>query len=224
MITIVVPSFNEAQNVGHVVRDIAATFAHVAEKQVVVVDDGSTDATAAVLRALVAEFPFVKAVPHPRNMGLGVALQTGYAQCREGVAAWLPADGQFEARWILAFHRTWERTRCAMVVGNVTASNRKQSDGLFRLALSKGLRLMFFMSKRRPINFNGLMLFERERLDMTRLKSVTGVVNFEILEQFEAAGWRIEFENISVRPRLSGASKVTNLRTSWASFMDLLRK
>lgn len=222
MINIVVPSFNEARNVAHVVNDIAATFADVPAKRVIVVDDGSTDDTEAVLRPLLAQHAFLEFVQHPRNLGLGAALKTGYSRCTEGVAAWLPADGQFEARWIMAFFRTWQRSRPAIVVGNVTASNRKASDGWFRLALSKALRVLFFLRKQRPINFNGLMLFEVAQAPVERFTATTGVINFEILEHFEQSGGKIAFENISVRPRLSGASKVTNLRTYLATLRDML--
>jgi dolichol-phosphate mannosyltransferase len=224
MISIVVPAFNEARNVPQVVRDIAATFASIPEKRVIVVDDGSSDETAAVVRALLPAHPFLELVQHPHNMGLGAALKTGYGRAREGVAAWLPADGQFEARWILAFYETWQRTRCAIVVGNITAANRRSSDGWVRLAISKALRVLFFLRKKRQINFNGLMLFELARAPLERFHSTTGIVNFEILEHFEGSGDRIEFENITVRPRLSGESKVTNLRTYLAVLRDMVRK
>lgn len=222
MISIIVPSFNEARNVAHVVHDIAATFSGVSDKRVIVVDDGSSDDTAAVVQPLLASYPFLELVRHARNLGLGAALKTGYSHCSGGVAAWLPADGQFEAKWILAFYRTWERTRCAIVVGNVTASNRRHSDGWFRLALSKALRVLFFLRKKREINFNGLMLFERSQAPMERFHATTGVINFEILEHFEQSGVQVAFEDISVRPRLSGSSKVTNLRTYLATLRDML--
>ena len=225
MISIVVPAFNEGRNVSHVIRDIAATFAAVPGKRIVVVDDGSSDDTAGVVSALRGEFPFLELVQHPRNLGLGAALKTGYSTCADGtVAAWLPADGQFEAKWILSFFRTWERTRAPIVVGNVTASHRRASDGWFRLALSKALRVIFFLRKKRTINFNGLMLFEVGKAPLEKFHSTTGVINFEILEHFEGTGARIAYEDISLRPRLSGESKVTNVRTYLAVLRDTLRR
>lgn len=224
MISIVVPAYNEASNVSRVLEDIAATFAHVPHRRIIVVDDGSTDATAEVVRQLIPRHPELQLVQHPRNLGLGAALKTGYGRCTEGVAAWLPADGQFEARWILAFYEAWKRTRCALVVGNITANNRRDSDGWVRLAISKALRVLFFLRKKRQINFNGLMLFELAKAPLARFESTTGVINFEILEYFEGSGDRIEFENITIRPRLSGHSKVTNVRTYVAVMRDLLRR
>lgn len=222
MINIVVPSFNEANNVALVVHDIATAFEDIPNKRVIVVDDGSTDETAAVVESLLQQYRFLELVRHPHNLGLGAALKTGYSLTSGGLAAWLPADGQFEARWLRDFLRTWEISRAPIVVGNVTASNRKASDGLLRLALSKALRVLFFLRKKRSINFNGLMLFEIARVPVERFQATTGVINFEILEHFEDAGTPVEFVNISVRPRMSGSSKVTNVRTYVATLRDML--
>jgi glycosyltransferase involved in cell wall biosynthesis len=222
MITIVVPSYNEARNVAHVIENIAAVFAGVEPKRVIVVDDGSVDDTETVVAPLLARLPFLEYVKHPRNLGLGAALRTGYLRCTGGVAGWLPADGQFDAKWILAFHQTKQRTGCPIVVGNVTASGRLASDGLFRLALSKALRALRFLRKQRGINFNGLMMFDTSQVPIGSFKSSTGLINFEILEWFEARQARVEYQEITVGPRLSGKSKVTNLRTYVAAFRDML--
>lgn len=222
MITIVVPAYNEAFNVTHVIENIATVFSSVAPKRVIVVDDGSDDDTETVVAPLLARHPFVEYVKHPRNLGLGAALRTGYLRCDGGVAAWLPADGQFDAKWILAFRDAWQRTGAPLVVGNITASDRLASDGLFRLALSKMLRALRFLRKQRGINFNGLMLFEIANVPIASFKSTTGLINFEILEWFETRETRVEYQEITVRPRLSGKSKVTNLRTYVAAFRDML--
>jgi glycosyltransferase involved in cell wall biosynthesis len=222
MLTIVVPSYNEARNVGHVIHNIAAVFAGVPEMRAIVVDDGSADDTAQVLASLRDRYPWLDVAVHPHNMGLGAALKTGYLRATSRIVAWLPADGQFDAKWILAFWRTWQRTQAPIVVGNITSSERLGSDGLFRLALSKALRVLFFMRKKRTINFNGLMLFEREQAPVASFKSTTGLINFEILEHFEARKARIEYQEIAVAPRLSGSSKVTNFRTYVAVLRDML--
>ena len=222
MLTIIVPSYNEARNVGHVIANIAAVFAALPEMRVIVVDDGSTDDTQQVLAPLLQAHRWLAVVKHPQNMGLGSALRTGYGRCDGGVAAWLPADGQFDAQCVLHFYRTWQRTQAPIVIGNVTSSARVASDGPFRLVLSKLWRAVFFLRKKRSINFNGLMLFEVAQVPITSFRSTTGAINFEILEHFENGNARIEYQEITVGPRLSGSSKVTNLRTYVAVLRDTL--
>jgi glycosyltransferase involved in cell wall biosynthesis len=222
MINIVVPSYNEARNVAHVIENIAAVFGAIEPKRVIVVDDGSDDDTEAVVAPLLARYPFLEYVKHPRNMGLGAALRTGYLRCQGGMAGWLPADGQFDAKWILAFRDAWQRTGAPIVVGNITAGDRLTSDGLFRLTLSKFLRVLRFLRKQRGINFNGLMLFDVTQVPVASFKATTGLINFEILEWFERRGARVAYQEITVQPRLSGKSKVTNLKSYFAVLRDML--
>lgn len=86
-IFVVVPAFNEAEVIGRVVEDLRETYPNV-----VVVDDGSSDATAASAHAAGATV-----LRHPVNLGQGAALQTGitYALARGGAfIATFDADGQ----------------------------------------------------------------------------------------------------------------------------------
>jgi len=85
---IVVPVFDEAATIGRVVR---AARAHGA---VLVVDDGSRDASAAIARASGAEV-----VRHPRRLGKGQAIRTGVAAARSrgaSVVVTLDGDGQHD--------------------------------------------------------------------------------------------------------------------------------
>lgn len=90
---VVIPAYNEAERVGGVV---SAVRAELPAADVLVVDDGSGDGTAAAARAAGA-----RVVALPFNLGYGVALQTGYKYAlREGydVVAQMDADGQHEPR------------------------------------------------------------------------------------------------------------------------------
>ncbi|HEU4537158.1 MAG TPA: glycosyltransferase family 2 protein, partial [Polyangiaceae bacterium] len=81
--SVVVPVFNEEKNVRPLVERVAAAMRKVGDPfEIVFVDDGSRDATPALLRAAVAEYPFVRAVRFARNFGQEAAVQAGYAHAR----------------------------------------------------------------------------------------------------------------------------------------------
>lgn len=91
---IIVPAWNEASNVGNTIREIHATCP--ASYDVVVVDDGSTDAT-----AFVAAEAGARVLPLPFNMGVGGAMRTGFTYAlRHGYARAIQvdADGQHDPR------------------------------------------------------------------------------------------------------------------------------
>ena len=88
----IVPAFNEAACVGRVIEEIRSADPRM---EILVVDDGSTDGTAAVARAHGAHV-----VTLPFNLGIGGAVQTGYRYALKhgfDVAVQVDGDGQHDA-------------------------------------------------------------------------------------------------------------------------------
>ena len=105
---VVVPAYNEARAIGGVVEGLAAAF-----RNIVVVNDGSTDETAAVLRDMPA-----RVVTHHINLGQGAALQTGITHALERGAAFIltfDADGQHAVEDAVRAVRTLADERCDVV-------------------------------------------------------------------------------------------------------------
>src|SRR4051795_2631099 len=96
----IVPAYNEAGAIAGTVGDLHR---HAPEFDVLVVDDGSTDATARVAAAAGA-----RVVSHPFNLGIGGAVQSGYQFALENgydVAVQVDGDGQHDARCVPELHR-----------------------------------------------------------------------------------------------------------------------
>ncbi|ROR29709.1 glycosyltransferase family 2 protein [Inmirania thermothiophila] len=88
-LTVVLPARNEAAAIGKVVRRVRETLGDGAE--ILVVDDGSTDGTAAV-----AEAAGARVIRHPYGMGNGAAIKTGARAARGEVLVFMDADGQHD--------------------------------------------------------------------------------------------------------------------------------
>jgi glycosyltransferase involved in cell wall biosynthesis len=85
LVTIVAPAFNEADIVDANVERICAYMDTLADRyrwEIVLVDDGSTDATAELAAAVAARHPEIVVERHPVNLGLGQALRTGFRRAR----------------------------------------------------------------------------------------------------------------------------------------------
>jgi glycosyltransferase involved in cell wall biosynthesis len=96
-VSVLVPAKDEAANLPLFLEQAAAAFRTAdATFEVIVVDDGSTDDTWAVLGALVDQYPFVRRVRHRRQRGIADALRTGYLQARGDVLVFYPADLQYK--------------------------------------------------------------------------------------------------------------------------------
>lgn len=107
----IIPCFNEANRIG---ETVARAGQHLAT--VIVVDDGSTDATAALARQAGAQV-----LSLPKNSGKGAALRRGWQQARQLGFNWalmLDGDGQHDAAEIQKFLTCAEKTGAHLVVGN----------------------------------------------------------------------------------------------------------
>lgn len=87
-VSIIIPAFNEAENVGGIVSRIRSLPA-TRDFEVVVVDDGSTDATAQA-----AEAAGARVVRHPYNLGNGASVKSGASAATGDVLVFMDADGQ----------------------------------------------------------------------------------------------------------------------------------
>jgi glycosyltransferase involved in cell wall biosynthesis len=155
-VSVVIPAFNEERGVGAVVRDVRRLLqARGIPGEVLVVDDGSTDATAqAALEA------GARVLRHRSNHGYGAALKTGIAAARYAVVAILDADGTYPIEPLPEMLERLERAD--MVVGARVGPNVR-IPFVRRPAKWVLNRLANFVSAARIPDLNsGLRVFRRD--------------------------------------------------------------
>lgn len=92
-LTIVVPAWNEERRLAATVGEaVAAARRHLPDFELIVVDDGSTDGTAAVAARLAQRYDRLTVVRHPHNRGVGAAYQSGLALARFPYLTLIPGD------------------------------------------------------------------------------------------------------------------------------------
>ncbi len=96
-VSVLVPAKDEAENLPLFLQLCDEAFRGRAERyEVIVIDDGSRDATPRVLTELGAKYPFLRTVRHRSQRGIADALRTGYLAARSDVLVFYPADLQFK--------------------------------------------------------------------------------------------------------------------------------
>jgi glycosyltransferase involved in cell wall biosynthesis len=219
-----IPAWNEE---GSVPAVIAAVRESLPEADVLVIDDGSTDETAARAReagARVASLPF--------NQGLGAALQTGYLHAlREGYdfCAHLDADGQHPPAEVARLLKEVYADRADLVIGSryrdrgpaksddyKPTLSRRIGTGVFRFFLTLATRQRFTdtTSGMRAANRRVMALFsERYSPDFAEIESLQLAVR---------EGLRVEEVPVRMLERVGGTSFLTPLRSAFFIFKGLI--
>jgi glycosyltransferase involved in cell wall biosynthesis len=98
-VSLVVPVKDEAENLPQLVEEIAAALAGD-RFELIIVDDGSTDATAAVVSQLARRYPFLRNWAHDQTYGKSAAILTGVRAAGGELIATLDGDGQNDPRYL----------------------------------------------------------------------------------------------------------------------------
>ncbi|MCX5766532.1 MAG: glycosyltransferase family 2 protein [Gemmatimonadetes bacterium] len=96
-VSVLVPAKDEAENLPLFLQLCDETFRSRAERyEVIVIDDGSSDGTAAVMADMQARYPWVRTVRHRTQRGIADALRSGFLAARSDILVFYPADLQFK--------------------------------------------------------------------------------------------------------------------------------
>ena len=206
----VVPSFNEGQSVGAVVRELKL---HL--ESVFVVDDGSGDNTAAA-----AGVAGARVLRHTGNLGKGTALKTGLAAARAAGFAWaalLDGDGQHKAEDLPRLFQCAQRTGAALVVGD--RMHNPAAMPWLRRQVNRWMSRKLSQRTGRclPDSQCGFRLLNLEAWAGLRLSAGRFEVESEMLLAFLEAGYRVEFVPVQVVGRVR-PSHIDPVRDTWRWF------
>gem|GEM_PF-149882 len=217
-LSVVLPAYNEEQIIGHTVSAVLDTLsAWRVDAEVLVVSDGSTDRTGAIIAALAESNPRVRLVTHPTNQGYGAALVSGFAAATKDLTLFMDSGGQFDIRDLQRFfpfideydavigyrlHRqdSWMRKLNAwgwkQLIGFVLDVHVRDIDCAFKLLRTSILHQY-------PLETRGAM------------------INAELLYRLKRAGYTYREVGVQHLPRQAGRATGANPRVIARAFSEL---
>src|SRR5450432_3859247 len=219
-LSVIFPAFNEEANIQRTVESARLVLPKLAKTwEIILVNDGSRDATTPLCDELAEQYPEVRAIHHTDNRGYGAALKSGILAARYDYIFFTDSDGQFdleELEHLLEWAEHYDI---------VTGYRGKRQDPPHRLINAWGWKMLVRLVlgvKVRDIDC-AFKIFQRSVFERVQIRSVGAMVNTEILAQAHAFGMRVHEIKVSHYPRRFGKPSGANLAVIAKAFRELLR-
>ncbi|MBB3803288.1 dolichol-phosphate mannosyltransferase [Xanthomonas arboricola] len=217
-LSVVVPVFNERDNVAALVEEITRALRGVVAFEIVYVDDHSRDDTLAVLQGLKATTPELRVLHHVTQSGQSTAVRSGVKAARASWIATLDGDGQNDPADIpkLLIARSQAQAQVKLFAGwrvNRQDSGSKRWASKWANAIRSRM-----LQDNTPDTGCGIKLFEREAfLDLPYFDHM----HRYLPALMQRAGWRTVSVPVNHRHRTAGVSKYNNLNRALVGIRDL---
>ena len=200
------PAFNEEGNIERVVRAFADTLGGAGvDYEVIIVDDGSSDATPRILERLRGDVPALRVVAHPGNEGYGKSLRDAFDAAVKDYVFYTDGDGQFDLGEMLAFLPMLDG------VSSVVGYRMGRAEGALRRFVSLSYNLMvrvLFGLNVRDVDCSFKFL-PRGELQALALESDKFFIDTELMVKLQRAGVPVLERGVRHLPREHGRSTVS---------------
>ena len=219
LISVVVPAFNEAENVKNLATEIAEALAFISY-EMIFIDDASTDETKAVLIGMKTGFPALRVLSHRQNSGQSRGVRSGVRAARADIIATLDSDGQNDPADIPALFAQLTREGAPENLAMVGGRRTKRIDSAAKKIASRfgnGVRKRLLKDEADDTGCGLKVLRRQAFLDLPYFDHIHRYIPALMLRE----GFAIEFADVNHRAREFGQSKYTNLGRLKVSFADL---
>ncbi|MYH32054.1 MAG: glycosyltransferase family 2 protein, partial [Acidobacteria bacterium] len=217
------PAYNDAGTIASMVvaADVTAR-SLTGDYEIIVVNDGSRDATAEVLAELARVYPRLRVVTHAVNGGYGAALRSGFRTAGKPLVFYTDGDAQYDAREMTLL---WRRMAGEGGVDVVNGYKISRSDPFHRVVIGRlyhHLVKLLFGLRLRDVDCD-FRLLRRAVFDRITLEKSSGVICLEMMKKIQDAGFRIVEVPVHHYHRAYGKSQFFNVRRIVRTALDVLR-
>lgn len=218
-ISVFFPCYNDAGTIASMVELATLTLKTLASNfEVIVVDDGSVDASPEILKELSRKNKYLKLVFHEKNKGYGGALISGFKKASKEWVFYTDGDFQYDVRELSKLVE-----KVTDKVDIIQGYKIKRQDPWYRVLVGNiynwGVRLAFGI-KIKDVDCD-FRLIRRRVFDKVRLMYDSGVITVEMVKKFQDAGFKFAQVGVSHYNRAYGRSQFFNFRRVFRVLIEL---
>ena len=216
------PAYNDAPSLPDLLaKTFRALEEHVADYEVIVVNDGSYDDTGKVLEELRRQYhPYLRVVTHEQNRGYGGALRTGFASASKDFVFYTDGDGQYDPGELPKLLELMTPD-----TGLVNGYKLERHDPAHRIWIGSTYNFcarLLFGIRIRDIDCD-FRLIRRSLLEEIRLTSTSGTICVELVRKLELTGCGVVETGVHHYARLHGKSQFFRLKSLATTLGELIR-
>ena len=221
-LTIFFPSLNDARSLPDLIKKSDICAQKVAKNyEILVINDGSTDNTAQVLRQLQKQYKRLRTITHNENKGYGAALKSGFAHAKFDWIFYTDGDGQYDPSELsLLVARVTDR------VDVVNGYKRKRADHWIRVSIGWFYNHYAHAIKYLPIRDVDcdFRLIRRSAINKITLESNSGTICIELISKLHAKGAMFDEVPVHHYPRRFGKSEFFRFSHLLTTFHSLTQR
>jgi glycosyltransferase involved in cell wall biosynthesis len=220
-LSVFLPAYNDSGTIASLVITSLKTAARLTPHfEVIIVNDGSADATAEIADELARTYPQVRVVHHETNRGYGGALRTGFAAATRDLIFYTDGDAQYDPAEMEALWAAFTEN-----VDLVNGYKISRSDPLHRIVIGRiyhhTVKLLFGL-KVRDVDCD-FRLMRRAIFERVELEKNSGVICLEMMKKIQDAGFRIAEVPVHHYHRAFGKSQFFNFRRLFKTGVDVMK-
>ncbi len=214
------PCYNEQDNVARTTEKALEVLKKLnIDFEIIIVNDGSADKTGQIADELSNRDKRIKVVHHPKNLGYGAALQSGFKTASKEYVFYTDGDGQFDMNELpplLPMIAQCDIVSCYRI--------KRQDNFIRKLNAFCWTRLVCFLfhMKIRDIDC-AFKLYKREIFDNIKLSSTGALIDTEVLARATKKGYKIIQKGVHHYPRVAGTQTGANPRVILRAFKELFK-
>jgi glycosyltransferase involved in cell wall biosynthesis len=220
-LSIFFPAYNDSGTIASMVmRAVQIASKLTPDFEVIVVNDGSADATPQIADELARMYPQVRVVHHPVNRGYGGALQSGFQAATRELIFYTDGDAQYDPAELEAL---WPRMTADVDLVNGYKISR--SDPWHRIIIGRiyhHLVCTLFSLRLRDVDCD-FRLVRKSIFEHVTLEKTSGVICLEMMKKIQDGGFRIAEVPVHHYHRAFGTSQFFNFRRVFHTGVDILR-
>ena len=215
------PAYNDSGTIASLVISALRTARTLtSDFEVIIVNDGSADATADIANELARTYPEVRVVHHDRNRGYGGALRTGFETATRDLVFYTDGDAQYDPAEMAVLWEAFNES-----VDLVNGYKISRSDPLHRIVIGRiyhhTVKILFGL-RVRDVDCD-FRLMRRSIFDRVMLEKNSGVICLEMMKKIQDAGFRIAEVPVHHYHRAYGRSQFFNFRRLFKTGVDVLK-